>query len=255
MGSELLYGVAGLGAALVGVYGNPVAKDVWDAVRGRNILKHEETIALLLTPRGRREWRPMVGNSPPDGFVRVPIVDAVRTSIDTSSMERIKTALRSGLASSGRSSEDWRCVYFLHTYETANYRAMWNFNTGNRKQIPLASEESIREGFVYLRSTVASGVFGLIDRVRSFDLYASFSNFTDGLRGEREWLERNGYNGVLEGYQRGGFDGLRSAIEFAARRGYWGTAAKATPAIRARVANARAWWERNARLYGTTWER
>lgn len=255
MNAEMLYGSIGAVAALANLYGTEKGRSVWNSVVGRNAMRKEQTIALLLTERGKSEWRRLQSDTPPDGYVRVPIVDTIRTTIPNKSMAEIREQLRAGLSVSGRSAHDWRCVYWLHHLETGNYRAMWNFNTGNRKVRPLATEQSIREGFVYIKDTHANGVYGLIDRLRSFDLYASYPDFVAGLRGEETWMRANGYDAVLRAWTVGGIEGLADAIHAAATRGYWGTAARSPLAVRTRIANARAWWNRNANLYGEAWTR
>lgn len=190
-----------------------------------------ETLERFAASRGEYHHRATPGAEP--GARRIPIVTTAHTplvpgvtrtrSLSDPALFRAGFAAWRGLMqSAGRGDEDPRATFWLFLKETAWGKRCWGRNTGNRKAKCYANESEIRAGFVWDKNPRSTGVFLLVDRVRSFDSYRAFPTWEASLQDEKRLFEQPLYarHGVLDGYRRGGLDGLKAAIAAMHRGGY-----------------------------------
>ena len=173
----------------------------------------------------------------------------------------LKSAVKAGLAASGRGDEDWRCVVYRWADETLWGVSCVNGNIGNIHYKPYATPDSIRQGTVYLDPAVTPGATGAVVLTDDGQVVVelAFDTLTDWLRYEKAWYLRNHYDGVIAGYQQGGLGGLLLASETAMRRGYSAAGTVADDAHKCRMfwgapeGEDRPW--SGAKILGADWAR
>ncbi len=232
---------------------------------GRPMNNDEIVRAILALPPPRYfKWRRF---PKPVGARAIPIVTnrLITTPVPTvgdnltrssANFQNLLTVYRTGLASAGRGDEDAKCVLWLHLKETGWFagrrvpgvphvrpNGCYGWNLGNRKLQPyLDPAEVLRSGTVYVVNPSIQSAFTLKDGLRSVDFYSTFSDFAAGLRGEKEWLLANHYDGVIAGYRRGGWEGLKAACVTLGTRRYSGKGTAVE--IEQRIDEAKFYWNR-----------
>lgn len=192
----------------------------------------------------------------PPNARRVPLVPPTTTRFvpggyNRSNAQRIK--FFQAIKQWGIGNLDVRVIGLRLAQESGWGFACQQHNIGNRKAQGTLYCESwqvlVNEQRVWTTNQVASGVHGLVDRVRSADFYPSFSSFGDGMRDWLQLLSTPKYSRALEGARRGGLEGCIQFARHLAKEGYSpGTEANAE-------AEARGYWDSSRSKIGAgPWE-
>lgn len=208
---------------------------------------HTREYKPLPAPAGAREV-PLFPSGPRTPF---PGGTGTRLSTDGGAFREFLAFARQVLRDSGRSDEDVRCTAWLWIKETGWGRACYGYNCGNRKATAstYGSPESIVAGRVWTTRQGATGVYPLIDRINSFDVYNTFGDWAGSARDELALFNWSNYAGVLAGYRAGELEGLLAA-QTAMRRGGYSGGLLAT-----QLAECRWYWRIGERLAGAGWVR
>jgi hypothetical protein len=160
----------------------------------------------------------------------------------------LKAAVIAALREAGRGDQDWRCVIYRWCEETYWGTSCFNYNIGNIHAHPWATRESILSGYVW-SDAGADGMTIIRDDGEIVGEYA-FSGLASWLRYEGQWLQRNGYQGALDGMRAGGIEGLMQVCQAEMSRGY---AAHTTVAEDQHA--ARNYWAISLHAMGADWGR
>lgn len=201
---------------IMGTTSTPVTRamlETWIGTRGELRPASERPSDARMVPVIAKVWSPLVARPR-------------RTSMAATAASRLLylDTMRAVMRQAERTDEDVRCVLCLKANESAWDQYGWNYNYGNVKsQGTVWGDASTLLGagppMVWTTSRDSCGVYLLRDRYLSFDGYHAMPDAATSFRWHKRVLERR-FPEVIEGYRRGGLDGLLYAEEFIARRGY-----------------------------------
>lgn len=239
--SAVRFAAVAVGAAVAGAGGVALALNtnnpVRTAVREARNPPGPPTAATLARFAGTTKYQRAA--SQPPGMHAIPIVGRARTLMvpqqPTASGRYLKAyatrtlcvetlrKIKEALVAAGRADEDARCVAMLWSVESGHFVNEFGWNIGNIKTRSVAGNPGLITGSppqMWTSNPNATGVMIVVDGVRSIDAYYSFASLADYCRHQYLLFNSGHYPGVLDGYRRGGIEGLTAAARALSAGGY-----------------------------------